>query len=339
MNDITKLVVIGASAGGLKAVAELLSRFPKNNTISVFVVLHVSTNSIGQVIVQHIQKHTSLICEIPVNGQKIEQGHLYVAPPDHHMLVKRGQICIHNGPHENRWRPSIDVLFRSAAVAYNSHVVGIILTGLMDDGTSGMGAIKRSGGICIVQEPEEAEFSDMPANVLKHVDVDYRVSIAEMGYVLENLFSIPSAPEVSVPKELAIEVEITERLSSQVQEMNKIGDQSLFRCPDCGGALWKIKGDTVDRYRCYTGHVYTQKVLFQAQAEGIEETLWVAIRMLEERRNLLLTVSAYGSNLQYPDSVEDKKKRASDINVHIERLKAVLLSINMNEQNNEANSA
>lgn len=329
MNNITKLVVIGASAGGLKAVAELLSKFPENNTISVFVVLHVSNNSVGQVIVQHLQKHTSLICGIPENGQRIEPGHLYIAPPDHHMLVKRGQICIHNGPHENRWRPSIDVLFRSAAVAYRSQVIGIVLTGLMDDGTSGMGAIKRCGGVCIVQEPEEAEFSDMPANVLKHVDVDYRVLIAEMGYVLENLFLKSSKSEIPVPRELAIEVEITERLSSQIQELKTIGDQSLFSCPDCGGALWKIKGDTVDRYRCHTGHVYTEKILFEVQSEEIEETLWVAIRMLEERRNLLLTVSAYGSNT---DSIEERKRRANDINVHIERLKAILLSIDMNEQ-------
>ncbi|MEJ6981795.1 chemotaxis protein CheB [Pedobacter sp. P351] len=332
MPEITKIVVVGASAGGLKAVAELISKFPKNNNISVFIVLHVSKNSIGPVIVTHIQKHTSLICEIPSNGDLIKPGHIYIAPPDHHMIIKRDEICIHNGARENRWRPSIDVLFRSAAVAYGSKVIGIVLTGLMDDGTSGMGAIKRSGGVCIVQEPEEAEFSDMPANVLNNVDVNYRVSISEMGYILEDLFSKPSGPEIRVPRELEIEAEITEKLSSKIQDLEKIGEQTLFSCPECGGGLWKIKGDTVVRYRCHTGHVYTLQTLLQAQAEGIEKAIWVAIRMLEERRNLLLISSAYNSNSP-DDSAEDIKSRTEDVNNHIERLKTVLQFMRVNEPN------
>jgi two-component system chemotaxis response regulator CheB len=225
------------------------------------------------------------------------------------------------------------VLFRSAAVTYRSTAIGIVLTGLLDDGTSGMAAIKRSGGICIVQEPDEAEFADMPNNVLNNVDVDYRVPIADMGYVLADVFSKPPGEFVPVPRELEIEAEITERLATRIQDLEQIGEKSLFSCPECGGGLWHVKDPAVNRYRCYTGHVYTEKTLLQVQSESIEETLWVAIRMLEERRNLLLTVAESSSMNGLAKESEDKKRRAEDINVHIERLKTLLQTISLNEPN------
>ena len=329
----SKIIVIGASAGGLKAVAELISKFPQNTSVAVFVVLHVSKQSMSSVIAQHIQKHTSLICAIPANGEPIKPGHLYIAPPDHHLMVKSNEIRIHDGPHENRWRPSIDVLFRSAAVTFGTRAIGIILTGLLDDGTSGMSAIKRSGGICIVQEPDEAEFSDMPINVLNNVDVDYRVPIADMGYILADLLSKPATPEAPIPRDLMIEADITERMNVNIDSLTKIGQLSVFNCPDCGGGLWKINDDNVHRYRCHTGHVYTEKVLMQVQSEELEETLWVAIRMLEERRNLLLTVSVHDKEAGFPDSATDKQERAEQVSMHIERLKAVLQVISLSEPN------
>jgi two-component system chemotaxis response regulator CheB len=287
----------------------------------------------GEVIVNHIQRHTSLKCRIPQRGDTIQPGYLYLAPPDHHMIIKGDQIVVHNGPHENRWRPSIDVLFRSAAVAYSSKVIGIILTGLLDDGTSGMGAIKRSGGICMVQEPDEAEFGDMPNNVLNNVDVDYRVPLGDIGYILNDLFSKPSGDAIPVPREVQIEADITERLATHVQDLEGIGSRSLFNCPDCGGGLWKVNDPAVNRYRCHTGHVYTEKTLLQVQSEEIEETLWVAMRMLEERRNLLITVSGHEKEVSTNGEWKDKQARADEINVHIERLKQVLQTISLNEPN------
>ena len=333
MNTITRLVVIGASAGGFKAVTDFISNFPEQDSVAVFVVLHVSKSSMGEVIVHHFQNHTSLTCKLPVNGEQIQAGHLYVAPPDHHMLVKDDEIIIHNGAHENRWRPSIDVLFRSAAVAYNSRVIGIVLSGLLDDGTSGMSAIKRSGGICIVQEPGEAEFSDMPNNVLNNVDVDYRVPIADMGYILQDLFAKPVSQSVEVPREIKLEADLTERIATKIQDLEAIAENSVFNCPDCGGGLWKIKNDTLVRYRCHTGHVYSEKVLMQVQSEEIEETLWVAIRMLEERRNLLLSVASHEKEAGLNGGGADKNKRSEEAAVHIERLKTVLQSIRISEPN------
>jgi two-component system chemotaxis response regulator CheB len=299
----------------------------------VFVVLHVSKQSMAKIIAEHLQRHTKLVCQVPSNGDIIQPGHLYIAPPDHHMMIKQTGIRIHNGPHENRWRPSIDVLFRSAAVAYNSRVIGIVLSGLLDDGTSGMGAIKRSGGICIVQEPEEAEFADMPTNVLNNVDVDYRVPVTDMAYILQDLFAQPTRENKPVPKEILIEADITERLNTSIDDLSTISTPTIFNCPDCGGGLWKINQDNVHRYRCHTGHVYTEKALMEVQSQEVEETLWVALRMLEERRNLLQTIAIHDAELGLVNIAKDKEERAEQMHVHIERLKSILQTISLTEPN------
>lgn len=331
MAKIKRVIVIGASAGGLKAVAEWLSGLPRTDA-AIFVVLHVSKNSMGDVIAFHLQKQTTMTCKVAVHGEEIQQGHVYIAPPDHHMIIKEDKIVINNGPHENRWRPSIDVLFRSAAVAFNSNTIGIVLSGLLDDGTSGMSAIKKSGGIAIVQEPDEAEYSDMPLNVLKNVEVDFRVPVSDMKYILQDIFAKGIKEPVSVPPEVKIEAEITEKLSSRIDDLREIASQSVLNCPDCGGGLWKVNNDVITRYRCHTGHVYTEKVLMQMQSENIEESLWVAIRILEERRNLLLTLA--GTEGDFDSSgVADKKHRAEDMNIHIQKLKAILQTISLTEPN------
>jgi len=236
---------------------------------------------------------------------------------------------IMQGLHENRWRPSIDVLFRSAAAAYDSHTIGIILSGLLDDGTSGMSAIKRSGGICIVQEPHDAEFNDMPNNVLNNVDVDHSIPVSEMGYVLDDIFSKPFLDKElqQVPDDVKIESEITERMNVNMNELDKIGVRSNYSCPDCGEALWEMKNDAVPRYRCYTGHAFTGNVLLEKQAEGLEESICISIRMLEERRNLLKRMAKKQSGSSVIDGDIDMNERADELRKHIERMKSLLVSI------------
>lgn len=334
MDKLKRIVVIGASAGGLQVVTKLVSSFPTNFETAVFIVLHLSKNSVGEVIVQHLQRHTKMVCSMPKNGDKVKTGHVYIAPPDHHMLLTNdGTIGINNGPNENRWRPSIDVLFRSAAVHYTSGVIGIVLSGLLDDGTSGSWAIKQSGGVCIVQEPTEAEFSDMPANVLNNVDVDFQVPIADMAYILADLLSKPASESVEAPEEVRMEAEMTEKLSNDIDTLEKIADHSRFICPDCGGGLWKIKKDGVHRYRCHTGHVYTEKVLLQNQNEQIEESIWVSVRLLEERRNLLLTIAAHDTEMGNSRSSAEYHLRAEQMGTHIDNLKSILQGFSVNEPN------
>ncbi|MDB5006859.1 MAG: Protein-glutamate methylesterase [Mucilaginibacter sp.] len=330
MDEIKKIIVIGASAGGFNPIAQLVAGLRADEGIAVFVVLHLSKNSTGNVIIQHLQQRTSLICRIPEDGEPILNGHLYLAPPDHHMMVKPGFIRIHNGPEENRWRPSIDVLFRSAAANYGSHVMGIILTGLMDDGTSGMSAIKRSGGICIVQEPSEATYPDMPNSVLNTVEVDYQVPIADMAYIIADNLSRPATERLPIPQDVKIEAEITEKMVSGIDRLKEIGTKSDFSCPDCGGILWKLNHEGTHRYRCYTGHAYTENVLNETQSKGVEESLWVSIRMLEERRNLLKLMSQHEKEAGHAAQSTKTQKRAEEAGVHIERLKAMLHSMDKN---------
>lgn len=320
--QVKNIITIGASAGGIAAVSKLLSTFNKQLDASVFIVIHIARNFLIDVILNQIQRQTSLKCMIPEDGDPIMGGHIYLAPADHHMMLEKDRILVGKGAFENHWRPSIDVLFRSAAATYGSCVTGIILTGLLDDGTSGMSAIKRSGGICIVQDPVEADFPDMPKNVLQNISVDYEVPIADMGAILSDLFSRQECKGRDAPEDVRLEAQITRRLSRNVNELEKLGTLTTFTCPDCGGALVKAEQDMVPHYRCHTGHSFTEKALENEQARNLEDSLWVAIRMMEERRNLLNTMSSKNGAA--------RAEHAGEILIHIERLKNMLTNIERN---------
>jgi len=330
MSEINSIIVVGASAGGLKAISELLSVLPATVVAPIFIVLHVSRKSDGEILVSHLQKRTKLECVLPSDGEIIKAGHVYIATPDYHLLVTAKIMRVIKGPHENRWRPSIDVLFRSAAAAFDAGAVGIILTGLLDDGTAGMSAIKRSKGICIVQEPVEAEFGDMPANVLKAVDVDYRVPIADMGYILDDITAKNRAKRMNnVPEDITLENRITERMVTGIEDLEKLGTKSDFTCPDCGGGLWLMKNETFPRYRCFTGHVYSDQLLLDKQDESLEESLWISVRMMEERKHLLETTAYHHHQLGNSSQEEEKTGQARELQFHIDRIKELIKSLSI----------
>jgi two-component system chemotaxis response regulator CheB len=324
MRQPLHVVVVGASAGGLKAISALLAAISNVSDIAIFVVLHVAKNSSGSIIADLLQRATPLTCHVAQNDQAIMAGNVYIAPPDCHMIVKEGYIRLVKGPPENRWRPSIDVLFRSAAVAYNSNTTGIILSGLLNDGTAGMIAIKRCGGVCIVQEPEEAEYEDMPANVLQQVDVDYRVPVADVGYILDDLFSQPIRLPAAVPEDILIEANMTENMTSKIEDLERIGTRSNYTCPECGGSLWSIDKDPVKRYRCFTGHVFTEGLLLEEQSEQVEESLWASIRMMEEKRDLLLTTARSYELIENTHMANTKKEEATTMERHISLIKTLI---------------
>ncbi len=322
---VKNIITIGTSAGGISAVSKLVSTFNQDLDAAIFIVIHLSRKSTMEVILHTVQKQTRLKCVVPEDQQEIENRTIYLAKADHHMLLEKGRVIITRGAFENHWRPSIDVLFRSAAAAYGSQVTGIILTGLLDDGTSGMTAIKRSGGLCIVQDPAEAEFPDMPNNVLRAVEVDYSVPVSEMEYILTDQFSRSSNKETEAPADVKLEAEITRRMTSNVEDLAKLGDFTQLTCPECGGVLVKVANDKIPRYRCYTGHSFTEKVLEDEQLKGIEDSLWVAIRMMEERKNLLLNMKEYGVREGHIKSAN--KELAEGIQLHINRLRKMLMDL------------
>lgn len=318
-----RIVVIGASAGGLDALSRLVAQLPKEFPAAVFVVQHMAADATGDALVQALDKAGGMPCARARDRQRFKVGRIYVAPPDHHLLVaKGGRIRVTKGARENRSRPGIDPLFRSAAVAYGVGVIGVLLTGYLDDGSSGMVAIKRCGGRNVVQDPEDAAYPDMPRNAIENAAPDHVTPLSGMGALLTRLVALPLGKQPAIPRDIATESHIAERVLSDLKSVRELGEQVPFNCPGCGGVLWEMsKGDT--RYRCHTGHSFTAPVLLAEQTAKIEETLWVALRMFEERRNLLMTMAARkGGNRTVPSAAE----RARESMLHIRRIRAMLTS-------------
>jgi two-component system chemotaxis response regulator CheB len=322
------IVVIGASAGGLNALSELVQYLKKGMDVAYCIVLHLSRKGIGDFVVHRLEPVTSMACSLVTHGVSIERDNIYVARPNQHMLVRDNKFILGAGPEENRWRPSIDVLFRSAAVAYSSHAIGIILTGLMDDGTSGMWAIKRSGGVCIVQDPDQAEYPDMPLSVMNQMEVDHVVSLAEMGPLIADIIEHFKKGKTAVPEDVIAESRIAEKTAVGIDDVRKLNvTQSVLACPDCGGGLWSVEGDVIKRYRCHIGHAYTERDLIIKQAETAVTTLWVALRMMEERKHLLRKIEVDHTKRGYKHLATANVEKQDEMERHIKQLKEILYDL------------
>lgn len=320
------IITIGASAGGLNAMTEVVAQLPEQISTAVFVVIHLSKVGLGDFLVHRLQKYTSYTCKLAENGEKIEADHIYISPPDEHLMVKENEVAIGRGPAENRWRPSIDVLFRSAAASYGNRVIGIVLTGYLNDGTSGMWAIKRSGGYCIVQDPNQAEYPDMPLSVLGTMEVDYCVPLDKMGETIRLIIQNAEPKINTVPEEVLREAEIAEKVVTSMDMLGKVGPHSMYACPDCGGGLHYVENDAIVRYRCHIGHSYSESDLIIRQSESLEATLWVALRMMEERRSLLARISDDEIKKGLTRIGKADQHRVADLEKHIEKLKEILFS-------------
>lgn len=321
--EAMQVVVIGASAGGLNALTSLVSQLQKDFPAPILVVQHISSDATGNVLVDLLNENSKLNCAHAENGATLLPGHLYLAPSDHHLMIDGDQkLLVTKGAQENRSRPAIDPLFRSAAVEFGNRVIGIILTGYLDDGTAGLKAIRRCGGVCVVQDPDDADYPDMPRNALNQLKPDYCLPVAEMGGLLYKLMGRKITRRKPIPKDVLIEAEIAKRVLSDLPAVNALGDQAPFNCPNCGGVLWKVDTGLSLRFRCHTGHAYTAATLLAEQTKKIEETMWVALRMFEERRNLLTTVAQENKGAASVSALE----RAQLSDVHIGRIKAILLA-------------
>ena len=323
-----RVICIGASAGGLNAVGELLSQLPVTLNAAVFVVLHLSRAAIGELLVERIKKNAKLPCSLAENNEIMQPGHIYIALPDAHLLIKNDRMLLGKGPAENRFRPSIDVLFRSAATYYRERTIGVILTGYLNDGTAGMWAIKQNGGHCVVQDPNEAEYPDMPMSVLETMDVDHCVSLNKMGNIILNIVR-ENKPKKVVPSAMVkAESKLSERIATSLEEVSDVGEKTVYSCPDCGGGLWKIVNGNLQHYRCHIGHSYSEKDLNMQQAETIEHTLWVAIRMMEERKILLVKMGKQHGEKGLQKLGSSFREQAKELDNHIAKMKELLFAIN-----------
>jgi two-component system chemotaxis response regulator CheB len=319
------IIVIGTSAGGFEALPELLRQLPENFPAAILVVHHLESGSHGAELLEVMKKSSSLPCLFPHNNDPIEYGKVYLAPSDHQMLLKDGRILVIRGPRDNRYRPSIDTLFRSAAAQYSNSVIGIILTGLLNDGSCGLESIKKSGGIAIVQHPDEADFPDMPLSAIRDVPVDHIVRLNEMGKLLESLVHSPLMEKTIPPKFVKVEAEISERFTnSGIEKIKEIGDEIPYSCPDCGGALFQVRDSDLVRYRCHVGHIYNQSGFLKAHARKIEEALWTSLRMWEERLHMLtnlLVAQKKNGNVLYSNTLEE---RMEEVAQHINKIREIL---------------
>jgi two-component system, chemotaxis family, protein-glutamate methylesterase/glutaminase len=318
------VVVIGTSAGGLQALDELIGQLPAGLPAAFFIVQHMAAEASGEALVQALGRRKTFRCKIASDGETFKNGTIYIARPDYHMLVKKTTLLVTKGARENRYRPAVDPLFRSAAVTHGAAVIGVLLTGMLDDGTAGLLAIQKCGGVTVVQDPNDAAYPQMPQSAINHVDVAHVVTLADMGPLLERLIHERPGKDKRVPKDVQTEAVIAERVLSDVAQVNGLGQQVPYNCPNCGGVLWEVDTPDLQRYRCHTGHSYTAHALLDTQTEKIEETLWVSLRMLEERKNLLNTMiqreprgSAVGK--AYAERVRENE-------IHIERIRAMLLA-------------
>jgi two-component system, chemotaxis family, protein-glutamate methylesterase/glutaminase len=283
-----RIVVIGASAGGIEALRTIAGALPADFPAPICVVTHTSAESpaiLGSIL--------SLSGPIPAanarNRERLRAPRIYVAPPDCHLLIEPGLVRVTKGPKENRFRPAIDPLFRSAAQVYGPGATGVVLTGNLDDGTAGLWAIKQLGGTTVVQNPDDALFPAMPLNALRHVRVDHSLPLAEIAPLLVRLTTeLPAAAvETALPESLEIEVKIAMEHNPLDAGLGTITEPSTFACPECHGVLLQLREGGRIRFRCHTGHAYSLDSLVAGVGEAIEESLWNAIRALEEADMLM----------------------------------------------------
>lgn len=274
------IIVIGASAGGIQALLDLFGRIPKDLAASFFVAVHTAPSSYG-LLPQIIGRKSPITVAFASDQEPIRRRRIYVAPPDHHLLLKPGRLCVVRGPKENGFRPAIDPLFRTAADTYGWRVIGVVLSGGLDDGTAGLAHIKHRGGIAVNQDPQEAPFPSMPESAVRNVPVDHVVTIAGMSELLPRLVRQPP-PKGAEHMPRTSQPDIAELGSDALRTGELPYPPSGFTCPECGGALWELKDGKLLRYRCHVGHAYSAESLNAEQSNGLEAALWTALRALEE---------------------------------------------------------
>jgi two-component system chemotaxis response regulator CheB len=283
-----RCVVIGASAGGVEAMRQLVPALPAGFPAPIFLVIHISPDT-PTLLPQILGRHAAIEVKLAEDGEVARAGVLYVAASDRHLLVTAGgKVRTLRGPRENRHRPAVDPLFRSAALAYGPGAIGVVLTGGLDDGTAGLAAIKQRGGIALVQDPADALFPSMPTNALAHVAVDRQITIASLSGILTELIAAP-VPDVAVTDDagrMEMENKIAAFEPKAFQEDDRPGTPSPFSCPDCGGVLWEIDEPNLVRFRCRVGHAMSPDTMLAAQNDKLEEALWMALKTLEESARL-----------------------------------------------------
>jgi two-component system chemotaxis response regulator CheB len=313
----SKIVVIGASAGGIEVLGELVRGLPADFGAPILVVVHITPDA-PSLLPKILARAGTVQTKTAVDGERVKNGMLYVAPPDRHLVIEDdGTLHTPRGPRENRHRPSVDPLFRSAALAYGSNAIGVILSGSLDDGTAGLLAIQRRGGITMVQDPKEAAYPSMPESAIANVKVDHVLPVRDIARQLTVSVNNarPAKEEGGEMKQMDLEKRIAEMDSDAFRGDDRPGHPSAFSCPDCHGVLWEIEDGQFTRFRCRVGHAYSPESMLGAQADVLEEALWTAMKTLDESARLSKRLAASERERGHDWMVrrfEEKEREARD---------------------------
>ena len=291
----------------------------------MFVVIHTSPDGPG-LLSAVLDRATPLKVTTPDDGDPIRRGHVYVAPPDYHLIVGDRRVHLSHGPREHRFRPAIDPLFRTVAEHYGARTIGVVLSGHMADGTHGLSVIKRAGGITLVQDPDEAEAPSMPLAAMRQVAVDYVLPVEEMARVIMGLLLNRRGGKMSRRSAR------TERPNAERPEGDALrsktanGSLSPFTCPDCGGSLWEIKEGRLVRYRCHVGHGFTIDSLRDGMDDKIEEAMWTALRAIEEAIELRGKMHARAKRNQLSGFISNLEGEIATFKARADALRSLLIA-------------
>jgi two-component system chemotaxis response regulator CheB len=317
------IVVIGASAGGVEAVAQVVRGLPADFPGSVFVVVHFPS-SVTSTLPNILGRAGPLPARHAKSGEPIRPGVVYVAPPGCHLRLGDGRLQLSRGPKENGSRPAIDPLFRTAARSFGPRVVGVILSGNLNDGTAGVISIKQRGGVAMVQSLESALYPGMPRSAMEHVAVDYAMAPHEMGKCLAELAQQPIDVVEEGPMSDVISANQEPDEVAAADRQTQPGTPSTMSCPECHGVLWEEKDDELVQFRCRVGHAYSDEALLVHQSENLEAALWTALRALEEHSALARRLAARAGNRGHAHSASVFTEQAMDAEHHASVIRNVL---------------
>ncbi|WP_439399633.1 chemotaxis protein CheB [Bradyrhizobium sp. PMVTL-01] len=318
------IIVIGGSSGATAPLKRILADLHPDVPAAVFIVLHLPAQGIGI-----LSTVAAGVGRLPVHqaqdGMKFERGHVYLGAPDHHLLLSGDHIRLGRGPRENMVRPAIDPLFRSAALHHGPRVIGVVLSGLLSDGAAGLNAIKRCGGMTIVQDPLEAIAAEMPQRALEAATADLCVPAARLGDVLSELAREPPGATLPIAPDIRLEVEIAAGERIGTATLANIADPAAVTCPSCGGVLSQVKEARPMRFRCQVGHAFTADALAKEQEGQVDEALRVALRIIEERAELVHRMAEDGRRSGRPAVAEMYARRAAEYREYADMIRRVVL--------------